>query len=250
MPGSLTSGFLWSRWRGKRSRHSRRMRSPQFYVSGKRPMPAASEWTAVDKSKPIAIFHTKCAYRLVNRGPGLVPLSSLQWHLYASCYSGSCYGESPLHQYFLVDVCDACIYLYGCILEATVQLFRCPSSARALSSDADLTQTTKSWTMCIVLGMYYKYCHVIYVMSPQVRCTHPQHDDVIKWKHFPHYWPFVWGIHRPLVNSPHKDQWTNGWVNNRDAGDLRRHRAHYDVIVMNTIMSTHWSLGDVVLRCI
>ena len=30
---------------------------------------------------------------------------------------------------------------------------------------------------------------------------------------------------------------TNGWVNNREAGDLRRHRAHYDVIVM--------SLGDV-----
>ena len=38
MPGSLTSGFLWSRWRGKRSRHSRRMRNPPFYVSGKRPM--------------------------------------------------------------------------------------------------------------------------------------------------------------------------------------------------------------------
>ena len=36
MPG--TSGFLWSRWRGKRSRHSRRMRNPQFYVSGKRPI--------------------------------------------------------------------------------------------------------------------------------------------------------------------------------------------------------------------
>ena len=31
----LTGGFLWSRWRGKGSRHSRRMRSPQFYVSGK-----------------------------------------------------------------------------------------------------------------------------------------------------------------------------------------------------------------------
>ena len=38
IPGPLTSGFLWSRWRGKRSRHSRRMRNPQFYVSGKRPM--------------------------------------------------------------------------------------------------------------------------------------------------------------------------------------------------------------------
>ena len=27
--------------------------------------------------------------------------------------------------------------------------------------------------------------------------------DLIKWKHFPRYWPFVWGIHRPPVNSPH-----------------------------------------------
>ena len=41
MPESLTSGFLWSRWRGKRSRHSLRMRNPQFYVSGKRPMETA-----------------------------------------------------------------------------------------------------------------------------------------------------------------------------------------------------------------
>ena len=38
MPGSLTSGFLWSRCRGKRSRHSRRMHNPQFCVSGKRSM--------------------------------------------------------------------------------------------------------------------------------------------------------------------------------------------------------------------
>ena len=28
------------------------------------------------------------------------------------------------------------------------------------------------------------------------------HDDVIKWKHFRGYWPFVWGIHWSLVNSP------------------------------------------------
>ena len=27
--------------------------------------------------------------------------------------------------------------------------------------------------------------------------------------------------------------WINGWVNNREVGDLRRHRAHYDVIVMH-----------------
>ena len=70
------------------------------------------------------------------------------------------------------------------------------------------------------------------------------HYDVIKWKHFPRYWPIVPGIHRSPVNSPHKGQWrgalmfsligawTNGWVHDRDAGDLRLRRAHYDVTVM------------------
>ena len=32
------------------------------------------------------------------------------------------------------------------------------------------------------------------------------YDDVRKWKHFPGYWPFVWGSRRPSVNSPHKGQ--------------------------------------------
>ena len=36
--GALTSGLLWSWWREKCSRHSWRMRNPQFCVSGKRPM--------------------------------------------------------------------------------------------------------------------------------------------------------------------------------------------------------------------
>ena len=75
---------------------------------------------------------------------------------------------------------------------------------------------------------------------------HPrkQHDDVIKWIHFPHYLPFVQGIHRSPVNSPHNGQWRGalmyslirawiyGWINNRKASDLRRHRAHYDVTVL------------------
>ena len=71
------------------------------------------------------------------------------------------------------------------------------------------------------------------------------HDDVIKWEHFPRYWPFVRGIHRSPVNSPHKGQWRgalmfslicariNAWVNNSGAGDLRRNHAHYDVTVMD-----------------
>ena len=70
------------------------------------------------------------------------------------------------------------------------------------------------------------------------------HDGVIKWKHFPRYWPFAWGNPRSRVNSPLKGQWSgafvfslicawiNGWVKDCKAGDLRRHRAHYGVIVM------------------
>ena len=69
------------------------------------------------------------------------------------------------------------------------------------------------------------------------------YDDVIKWKHFSRHWPFVRGNNWTLVNSPHKGQWhgtlmftlicawINGWVNTREAGDVRRHRAHYDVTV-------------------
>ena len=87
----------------------------------------------------------------------------------------------------------------------------------------------------------------------------PSHDDVIKWEHFPRYWPFVRGIHRSPMNSPHKGQWRGalmfslicawiyGWVNNREGGDLRRHHVHYGVIVMPSfvIKSHFWFCQNV-----
>ena len=94
--------------------------------------------------------------------------------------------------------------------------------------------------------MLFLSCAKHTVLTVCTPCTRAFHDDVIKWKHFPRYWPFVRGIHRSPVNSPHKGQWRgvlvfslicvwiNGWVNNREAGDLRRYRAHYDVIVMSS----------------
>ena len=105
------------------------------------------------------------------------------------------------------------------------------------------------------LTTYISYMALIYwyniIFSKSHTCTHivqsdhnEFYDDVIKWKHFPRYWPFVRGIHRSPVNSALKDQWRralifswicawiNGWVNNREAGDLRRHITHYNVIIM------------------
>ena len=63
------------------------------------------------------------------------------------------------------------------------------------------------------------------------------------------------GIHWSPVNFQHKGQWRgalmfslicvwiNGWENNREAGDLRRYRALYDVIVMTCVNRLHWVNG-------
>ena len=92
-------------------------------------------------------------------------------------------------------------------------------------------------------------CHVVLVHITIRVCIQAghfnpcSHDDVIKWKHFTRYWPFVRRIHRCPVNSPHKGQWRgalmfslicvwiNGWVNNGEADDLRCYRPHYYVTV-------------------
>ena len=52
---------------------------------------------------------------------------------------------------------------------------------------------------------------------------------------FSRYWLFVKGIHGPPVDPLTKtcdvflDLWTDSWIYNRNSGDLRCHRAHYDV---------------------
>ena len=82
-------------------------------------------------------------------------------------------------------------------------------------------------------GVYSKVC------SGSQQNKHQNSTLQAKWKHFSRYCPFVRGIHRSPVNSPHKGQWRgalifslicawiNGWVTNGEAGDLRRHRVHF-----------------------
>ena len=87
-------------------------------------------------------------------------------------------------------------------------------------------------------------------LSMCASCEH--HDDVIKSKHISHYWTIVRGIHPWPVNSPHKGRWrgalvfsliyawTNVWANSRDAGGLRRHWTHCDVIVIVHVCMYLW----------
>ena len=76
--------------------------------------------------------------------------------------------------------------------------------------------------MCHIRGPY-----TFFVFNPHCHF----HDDVKKWNNFPRYWSFVRGIHRsrwfPLTKANDLRR-----AYDRDAGDLRRHLAHYDVSVM------------------
>ena len=96
--------------------------------------------------------------------------------------------------------------------------------------------TCQAWSQ-----LFPKQCRYSYLLTYQLIINLPNIQNLVhylfsswwrlKWKHFPRYWPFVWGIHRSPVNSPHKGQWRgslmfslicvwiNRWVNNREAGD-------------------------------
>ena len=105
-------------------------------------------------------------------------------------------------------------------------------------------------------------CHIsVTIWDFCIVVAEPIHDDVIKWNLFgvigllcgdftchrwipltkasdAELWCFLWPV-----------PWINGWVNNSEAGDLRRHRAHYDVIVLyldtrqtESVSRVHWSV--------
>ena len=54
-----------------------------------------------------------------------------------------------------------------------------------------LLYLTENFTIALLYAIFY------------YRLGHSAHDDVIIWKHFPLYWPFVRGIHLLPLNSPH-----------------------------------------------
>ena len=169
MPGSLTSGFLWSRWRGKRPCIPGACAIHNFLYLVRGP------WNTVMVQEYLRFGHKEQIKKSRHDNKGLIGQHGVH------CFPGHVFfvkrGEEPI--------------------------------------------------------------------KPENR-RRGYHDDVIKWKHFPRYWPFVRRTHRRSpVNSPHKGQWcgalmfsliyvwTSGWANNRDAGDLRRHHTHYDATIMH-----------------
>ena len=72
----------------------------------------------------------------------------------------------------------------------------CPEKAVKLTHSFTHSQSLKT-----------ESCNDANVVSLMKREVVAIYDDVIKWKHFPRYWPFVRGIHWSLMDSPHKVQW-------------------------------------------
>ena len=100
--------------------------------------------------------------------------------------------------------------------------------------------STQEWTVAVNL---YPSCRPLQIDDHK-------HDDIIKCKSFPSYWPFVRGIHWTPMDSFTKANnaelwclfmwtWTKGWSNSRGVGDLRGHGPHFDVIVISVETNVH-----------
>ena len=102
----------------------------------------------------------------------------------------------------------------------------------------------QQWNKWCIMELYVKIKIFAFTNLNEMekRFVRTLHDGVIKWKHFPRNWPFVWGIHRSPVDSLYNGQRRRALIfslrlhkrlaNNRDAVDLRLYRAHYDSTAM------------------
>ena len=96
----------------------------------------------------------------------------------------------------------------------TVLNYNSSNSHHTLMSFFITEKTAGIMQICTYTGHWWIYLSVAEVILEEYRYpskTHHNHDDVIKWKHFPRNCPFVWGIHRSPVNSPHKGQCRGVW---------------------------------------
>ena len=162
------------------------------------------------------------------------------------CLINKFHVSSPISLWRYIHTLCACVlfikYTRTCKSDLKWRL-NWPFILKRPSTDVHLT-LSKEWSVVTEVKSFLWYGNFMIANGECHPGDHCWHDDVIKWKHFPRYWPFVRGIHRSPVNSPHKGQWRgalmfslifiriNGWVNNDEAGDLRRHLAHYDVTLM------------------
>ena len=99
------------------------------------------------------------------------------------------------------------LYFPVCVLHIPYCLQVVDSIVVCLIVDVNVSITSFSSYLTLISGPFLPAnVRRLYSIVYHFTCHFYCHDDVIKWKHFPPYWPFVRGIHRSTVNSPHKGQ--------------------------------------------
>ena len=83
--------------------------------------------------------------------------------------------------------------------------------------------------VCLPLGHQWGITSITTMSSNWniFRVTGPLWGESNGHRWFPSQWPVTRALMFSLIWA-----WTKGWANNRDAADLRRHHAHYDVTVV------------------
>ena len=182
-------------------------------------------------------------FRSVGFGRAIVQLYCIHWHLYLlvdillQFVAILVLSSSQMDTYVTLPV-FVCLYNIGTDLKShspyspiTCLVWRAQRPSKPASM---LSGYILQWFINVAcVGLIWPSCAENWVPN-----------DVIKWKHFPRYWPFVRWIHWWPVDYPHKVHipgalmfsiicaGKNGSANNRDAGDLRCHRAQYVVTVI------------------
>ena len=113
---------------------------------------------------------------------------------------GNLYGESEWNNIQIITQSalqpeTLLTYFLGCYIPTTFSTI----------SQHDYAYTVCLWNLVShSRGFALQSLLALHMFIPPQRYATHLHDDVIKWKYFPRCWPFVSGIHRSPVNSPHK----------------------------------------------
>ena len=113
------------------------------------------------------------------------------------------------HLWLLATICRGLL-----VVGLTHMIHDYYTGARSIEDYSSVCDATLKYTCKYIIRISWKLLTLNYIIInhnnnsphhwPLRRGTH---DDVIKLKHILRCWPFVRGIHRPPVNSPHKGQW-------------------------------------------
>ena len=126
----------------------------------------------ISRLRDFTRFGGKTSYRLVNRGPGVSGKGSILM-ISPPCFHSAIWRLNiRSHSHFMWTQSKQ---VFG-LLEWW-----------SISPNIYLSHPWMTYTVTRIT------CHICCLID-----TENMYDDVIKWKHFPHYWPFVWGIHRSI----------------------------------------------------